>query len=186
MLKTASLFFVGLTLAAVPASAQTAQSQTPTPAAITEPPNYVLPESLDAMTKSVDTVALSRCERVEMIRDSYGSIVAECHAKITEILKFGAAPMAVGDVVSVRIPGGREIEGKLVPAADISGLHGRATVLFLHWSEPEKVFYLAGGLNGAYDVSAGAVEPLGTAPAAKAQRGKPVTQFIATLKGTAR
>jgi hypothetical protein len=184
MLNSASLL-AGVMLALGPAAGQAVQSQTAT--AITETPNYIVPESLEGFASSVDTIAVGRCQRIEMLRDEVGSIVAQCHARIEEILKSGTAPMAVGEVVRVRVVGGRQIKDRLVPADDISGLQrGQRLVMFLHWVEAEKAFHLAAGLSGAYDVSTNTVEPLGKFPIAKAQRGKPKSEFVAELKGTAK
>jgi hypothetical protein len=181
MLNTASLF-IGVMLALGPAAGPASQSRTAP--AITETPNYIVPASFEAFMSSVDTIAVGRCQRIEMLRDAFGSIVAQCNARITEILKFGSGPMAVGEVVRVRVVGGRQDQDRLLPAEDIAGLeHGRALVMFLHWVDDEKAYHLAGGLNGVYDVSRDAVEPLGNFAIAKAQRGKSVPEFVATLKG---
>ena len=182
MLNSVSLL-VSVILALGPAVEEVLQSQTaPT---ITETPNYIVPDSFEAFATSVDTIAVGRCQRIEMLRDEFGAIVTQCHARIAEILKFGNAPMAVGEVVPVRVIGGRQVKDKLVPAEDLSGLeHGRALVMFLHWVDDEKAYHLAAGLSGACDVSTNTVEPLGKFPIAKGQRAKPALEFVARLKGT--
>lgn len=180
--SVACVGFAGPSLSAGSQTVQVAPATT-----ITETPNYVLPETLEAMSARVDAIVTASCERVIMRRDGVGSIVAECMARVVDVIKSGVQPLAVGDATPVRVVGGRAVGRELTPAEDVSGLQRSGpVVLFLDWNEDERAFYLAGGLNGAYAVSTGAVEPLGTAPLATAHRGRAASQFVTTVKRVVR